>query len=815
VIIYRRHTPSVRSRARASAVLLLALALAGCFDSKRPTAPGRFLGAAEIRLQLSTDEPGSRLLDLTAFTKSTQNAIVILAQSRIAVDTGRRIVPFRVDLAPCLAVNSSGGTGCDLSLSAVLRDSAALFLDSASVGPIAVASTSDTVSFPSLVLRRVGRIAVSTAVPRVGIGEQIAMNATLLSVSGDTLSSKTVTWSSSNPNVATVATTGVVTGVLPGTATITATRDGASGSVTLTVPFQAVVRWTVASPLPAGSLPLNTYNMLSVAPNETYLVTDGQIVRYDGRSLTTVANIGFTGRAIGGRSGEMVVVGWDGYVARFNGTTVSPRTSIVAKDLLSIWAGGPDGYIAVGVGGTIMSGDGTTWRAMASGTQRTLRAVCGTSPGTIFAAGDSATILRYNGTSWAPTQVPINAGATVTGLYCPDGQNAFASVSTFPGVVLRFNGTSWTAVPLPSTAQSNFQGIHGSSASDVYAVGPCGASAHFDGTTWSVPSVPWDCWSSPILAVSVLAPGTAIAAGNEGVTYQLQGNVWQELTNSPSYRGVSAQSPSNIIAVGLFGTIDRFDGSAWVPMNSNTRASLFGVWSDASNSAFAVGAFGTVLRYDGATWTRMTAPSINGTLLDVWGTSSSNLFAVGDGGTIERFNGTSWQAVSSGTFSTLRRLWGSGPNDVFAVGDAGTILHFDGTAWRSMPSGTQNGLLGLWGSGPADVYAVGTAETIVHFDGAQWRVVQTGGLAAFQSVWGSGPADVYVIGCGTRDGGSRPSLRFDGTRWKAATEVCALDMDGFPQGGALAVRWGRGIYTGTSPTGRVGSRIQAPPITSR
>src|SRR5207244_7837774 len=49
------------------------------------------------------------------------------------------------------------------------------------------------------------------------------------------LSGRTVTWSSSNTAVATVSTSGLVSGVAPGSITISATSEGKSGTAAITV----------------------------------------------------------------------------------------------------------------------------------------------------------------------------------------------------------------------------------------------------------------------------------------------------------------------------------------------------------------------------------------------------------------------------------------------------------------------------------------------------------------------------------------------------------------------------------------------------
>jgi uncharacterized protein YjdB len=62
----------------------------------------------------------------------------------------------------------------------------------------------------------------------------IVLTATVRDASGSVVSSP-VSWTSSNSAVAQVASDGTVTGLLPGTAVITATSGTASGSATITV----------------------------------------------------------------------------------------------------------------------------------------------------------------------------------------------------------------------------------------------------------------------------------------------------------------------------------------------------------------------------------------------------------------------------------------------------------------------------------------------------------------------------------------------------------------------------------------------------
>ena len=81
----------------------------------------------------------------------------------------------------------------------------------------------------------VASVAVSPAAPPLVEGDSVQLSATPKNAGGAALSGKTVIWSSSATNIATVSDRGVVTGVKQGSLTITATVDGTSGKTDIVV----------------------------------------------------------------------------------------------------------------------------------------------------------------------------------------------------------------------------------------------------------------------------------------------------------------------------------------------------------------------------------------------------------------------------------------------------------------------------------------------------------------------------------------------------------------------------------------------------
>lgn len=81
----------------------------------------------------------------------------------------------------------------------------------------------------------VSKVAVSPSSVSVDAGKSKTLAATLTDASGNVLTNRVVTWSSSNTQIAIVTQSGVVTGVRSGTVVITATSEGKFGTASVQV----------------------------------------------------------------------------------------------------------------------------------------------------------------------------------------------------------------------------------------------------------------------------------------------------------------------------------------------------------------------------------------------------------------------------------------------------------------------------------------------------------------------------------------------------------------------------------------------------
>jgi len=106
-----------------------------------------------------------------------------------------------------------------------------------------------------------------------------------------------------------------------------------------------------------------------------------------------------------------------------------------------------------------------------------------------------------------------------------------------------------------------------------------------------------------------------------------------------------------------------------LPEGNNLRA----FWGSGASDLWAVGDFGTILHWDGSAWASVSSGTTNW-LWGIWGSGASDVWAVGFSGIILHWDGSAWTSVPSGTTNPLYGVWGSGESDVWAVGGGGTIL---------------------------------------------------------------------------------------------------------------------------------------------
>ena len=151
---------------------------------------------------------------------------------------------------------------------------------------------------------------VTVAPPSAGVqvGQTVQLTATPRDASGSPLTGRTVAWSSSNTGVAAVTGTGLVTGVGAGSATVTATSEGKSGtsSVTVTAAPPASVAAVTVSPASAYLLVGTTVQLLATPRDSAGNAVPGKVVSWSS-SAPSLATVTASGLVTGVAAGSVTI----------------------------------------------------------------------------------------------------------------------------------------------------------------------------------------------------------------------------------------------------------------------------------------------------------------------------------------------------------------------------------------------------------------------------------------------------------------------------------------------------------------------------
>ena len=160
-------------------------------------------------------------------------------------------------------------------------------------------------------------------------GETLQLTATAKDTANVVLA-VTITWSSSNILAATVnSSTGLVTAVANGSATITASADGKSGTATITVQLVASVNMTPANSsvrvgalIQVGATPLDASGNVLTGLAVSWSSDDENVATVDADGFTTGVGIGTVviTAEIDGTTGSTGVTVWQGVTGTWSGS---------------------------------------------------------------------------------------------------------------------------------------------------------------------------------------------------------------------------------------------------------------------------------------------------------------------------------------------------------------------------------------------------------------------------------------------------------------------------------------------------------------
>ncbi|HEV2670990.1 MAG TPA: Ig-like domain-containing protein, partial [Gemmatimonadales bacterium] len=151
----------------------------------------------------------------------------------------------------------------------------------------------------------VASVTVTPASASVAAGSTVQLTATAKDANGNILSGRIVTWSSTNTAAAVVNTSGRVTGMAAGSATIRATSEGQSGTSAITVTAVPVASVTV-TPASASVAAGNTVQLTATPKDANGNTLSGRVVTWSSNN-TAAAVVNASGLVTGMAAGSATI----------------------------------------------------------------------------------------------------------------------------------------------------------------------------------------------------------------------------------------------------------------------------------------------------------------------------------------------------------------------------------------------------------------------------------------------------------------------------------------------------------------------------
>jgi uncharacterized protein YjdB len=807
-------------------------------------------GTATItaRSQANTSVFGSATITVTmpdvsvAITPNNPRVLVGATQQLTANVTAANGVATTViwgTTAPAIATVSNTG------MVSAMSPGTATITATSTANPTVSASTSVTVATPT-----VTAIALQPTSSTVFVGGTRALTAT---VTADAGANTTLDWTSSDPAIATVSNTGVVTGVSAGgPITVTARSQSAntvSATAAVTVTPTTWTRiWSNSAIGAGGALSnqlsrhlwnggLNSAIVLSGFQGGNLSASVGAWLLRSGSTMTLVTPPTETSRSpspvAGNSPTDIMTFGSQASVVsgkRWNGSTFVdiawPPGELSYTLPTSVSAAGNGKYFAVRLNGQVLKFDGTTWSVIATINNGTASGIGFTR---IHALSEATAIVVSCYEGLAPLQLYRVVGTTVTTFPTPTSTSCHddlsgnsesdLSMTTSQGIA-RWNGMTWQYVNNGLAAGETLRTAT-QCGSAVYAASSKGRVFRIDGNALTPIASDGEAMVAqnytflPLLKCA--SDGTLRAASGNSLLTRYVGPGWVDEHYAPDMYAVAFSHADRAIGTGINVVNEWTPTGGWRVRWRGAGAAFHGrsVWANADGSATLGGTINESVALT------MTITANNIVQID----TLSNYSSVG---ALWRssVNGVLYAAAAKplGTSggALLRRTTTNGPwevaatlpnaiTDISGVGafaiavSNGQMLRLNGTTWETVAGPTRPvaKVVAVSGSLMFGGTCQGSNDAIFTYNGTTWMEQNTTAVGAFgcvQSMWGTGASDVFAL-VGTT---TQRVIHWDGSMWTSVV------MD--PMTTAAA---GAGVPGVSIVVGRAGlARLGLPPAAS-
>lgn len=682
------------------------------------------------------------------------------------------------------------------------------------------------------------RVELQPAEVTLAVGQTQQLDGRVVSPTGETLDVP-LTYTVSPPRVASVDSSGLVTALDPGIATVTATSgmQSATSKIYVRGMPNGPTTFSHQNPFPTG----NDLYAVAFGPaglGTVYAGDNGTVLVEDALGAwSRVGSIpGVTLKAVGGTTLEnAVAIGQTnglGVLVQFHGAqppTARTFTPTQISDLSQLWFDGTHG-MGVGVGNELVIYRNGAWTTEYHPSFEALLSVIGDGAGGFTVVGDLGSIYR-----WDPARkvwdslyedrlsVKLDAAKLVS----PSTGEAWAVGGNR---LWHFVGSGWVSENLPAspgllrgTAVGVIEGrvtVVGELRMPTMGLLPDGRglilmrgeAAPTDG---GAPGVVW----SDFVTRGQQIPQAVTGDGARAVVVGTFGAVWKWDPASATFTETSKGFQGNVsdlavTATDVFaavnecvdvrctsrrGAVMHQTAGGWAPLGAlPTSQPVFAITARADDEVI-VTTGNTVYVWNGAAWSTVPVGNAAGAILDLaW--CGSDLWAAGESGAVYRGNAVILNSMGNVGGNALHSIHCPTGGEIWVAGQQSMGVRPAGGNFTQKVSSTVSHApwRAVWSPGVGEGFAYGDAQFGVYWDTAQLLEQRATGTIAIDiatAMWGDRIDNLYMTGLTVAPGVFGFMLRFDGVSWEL------VDLGAHRRGTALMGRTSQELWVGTEGGG--------------
>ncbi len=658
--------------------------------------------------------------------------------------------------------------------------------------------------------------------------------ATITDPTGKEISNAAVTWTIVPPRVAKVDSTGLVTALAPGTATLTATAGKVTETVKVYVPgttpgpqsFLHDNPFPTGNDLYGGAVALG--QAFFVGGNATVLARNasGEWSRLFSSPMVTLKAIG------GGLTGGAAAAGVSGnsgvLVELAPGSTAPTVKIFPTVEPRALWFDGTHG-MAVGYGNDVIVRRAGQWVTEYSPSVETLLSVVGDGAGGFTTIGSRGSLYQFDPVSktWNSLfQSQLSVLLTAAVVMDVAGTEAWAVGG---GKLWKFAG-SWTPINLPPTpavaeltAVAKVNGkllLAGNALRQGYLLLYDPATAQADAGTTEDGGQSWPGWSSVALRLPQIVRGIfsagseAYAVGDFGAIWRYSGGTFEELSHGfyGNVADVGSAVPDGGTEVVAAAVNECTTAACTTRVGKVMIRTAPGVWSQLgapapqpfntplssivvrSPTEIYAGGDGYIFRYTGSAWSSLPITGGPPARINDFDLCGTTMFAVSPTGANFKGAGSLANQQPLGS-SDLHGVHCTSATQVWVAADNAL---FEGRTPRNTTGVNHGFWRTVWSPGPGEAFAFGDARYGVYWDTQQLNVIDSpGGLLpeSIHALWGSSIDNLYAVGFSTFPVTFGYALRFDGATWRL------IDAGAHRKGTAVSGASNLNVWIGTEGGG--------------